>query len=249
MDTLIESVSVVDAIERRIKDMISGGQIKPGARLPSERELQIALGVSRLPLREALARLQALGLIRIRHGKGAFVERNVNPTALSDVFITFFPNNSEGRLRELVEARAFLEGELTLLATQRATPEDLAKLDKLSDIEPGSVKDADALADIDYAFHHEIARAARNDFLFLMHSAIGSHIRSFIVAFAQSSADRASALARNRDLLSVIRSGDPAKAAQTARAHLQPCLKSINRTVAQYKRRSQPPAGAIRDRS
>jgi len=240
MNTAIESVSVVDAIERRIKDMISSGQIKPGDQLPSERELQNTLGVSRLPLREALARLQALGLIRIRHGKGAFVERNVNTSALSDVFITFFPNNSEGRLRELVEARGFLEGELTLLATQRATAENLAKLHELSDIEPSSVKDAEALADIDYAFHREIARAARNDFLFLMHAAIGPHIRSFIVAFAQSSADRVSALARNRELLEVIQAGDPAKAAKMARAHLQPCLKSITRTVAQHKRRSRP---------
>ncbi|HTX54485.1 MAG TPA: FadR/GntR family transcriptional regulator [Candidatus Baltobacteraceae bacterium] len=241
MNKVIESVSVVDAIERRIKDMISGGQINPGDQLPSERELQNSLGVSRLPLREALARLQALGLIRIRHGKGAFVERNVNTSALSDVLITFFPNNSEGRLRELVEARSFLEGELTMLATQRATAENLAKLRELSDIEPASVKDGQSLAEIDYAFHHEIARAARNDFLFLMHTAIEPHIRSFIETFAQSSADRASALVRNRELFKIIQAGDPAKAAESARAHLQPCLKSITRAVAQYKRRARGP--------
>lgn len=237
MDAIIESVSVVDAVERRIKDLISSGRIKPGDQLPSERELQNELGVSRLPLREALARLQALGLIRIRHGKGAFVERQVSPTALSDVLIPFFPNDSEERLRELVEARGFLEGELTLLATQHARPEDLARLRELVEVKVAVLRDPEALADADYAFHHEIARIARNEFLLLMHSAIGPHIRSFIVAFAHASADRrADALANNRALLASICEGDPAKAALMARAHLQPCLKSITRALNQHRR-------------
>jgi DNA-binding FadR family transcriptional regulator len=231
----IESVSVVDAIESRIKGMIRGGELKPGDQLPSERELQSQMSVSRLPLREALARLQALGLINIRHGKGAFVERQVNSSALSDVLIPFFPNNSEEGLRELVEARSFLEGELTFLATQRANLVDLDRLRELADADPALVKDPEALADADYAFHREIARVARNNFLFLMHSAIGPHIRSFVVAFAETTADRASALARNRALLNSICSGDPTKAAKMARDHLQPCLKAISRTVSQHQ--------------
>ncbi len=231
MNPIIESVSVVDAIERHIKDMISGGLIKPGDQLPSERELQVELSVSRLPLREALARLQALGLIRIRHGKGAFVEREVNPSALSDVLIPFFPNDNEYRLRELVEARGFLESELTLLTTQHARPEDLARLRELVEVKAAILRDPEALADADYAFHHEIARLARNEFLLLMHTAIGPHIRSFIVAFAQATADRADAITNNRALLDSICEGDPAKAAQMARAHLQPCLKSITRAL------------------
>lgn len=237
MESTIESVSVVDAIEQRVKDMISSGALNPGDRLPSERELQAKLGVSRLPLREALARLQALGLIRIRHGKGAYVEQQVNTSALSDVLIPYFPNDSEDRLRELVEARAVLEGELTSLATERATPEELKRLAELAEPSSASVKDPDSLADADYAFHHEIARIAGNNFLYLMHSAIAPHIRSFIIAFAQTAADRASAIARNRALVSVIRSGNPAEAAKMARAHLQPCLKSITRAVNQHKRR------------
>lgn len=236
MDAFIESVSVVDAVERRIKGLISSGRIKPGDQLPSERELQNELGVSRLPLREALARLQALGLIRIRHGKGAFVERQVSHTALSDVLITLFSNDSEDRLRELVEARGFLEGELTLLATKHARPEDLARLRELVEVKAAVLSDPEALADADYAFHHEIARMARNEFLLLMHSAIGPHIRSFIVAFAQATADRADALTNNRALLDSICEGDPAKAALMARAHLQPCLKSITRALNQHKR-------------
>ena len=115
----IKSVSIVDAIEGHLKTMIVNGELKPGQKLPSERELQDSLGVSRLPLREALARLQALGLIQIRHGKGSHVVETVSKTALSDVLIAFFPHQNSDRLRELVEARGLVESELSALASKR----------------------------------------------------------------------------------------------------------------------------------
>ena len=223
----IESVSVVDAIESRIKQMLVSGKLEPGQRLPSERNLQNQLGVSRLPLREALARLQALGLIRIRHGKGAFVESVVSRTALSDVLIPFFPKLSVERLSELIDARAFLESELTILATERATAEDLDKLDRLAANDPKFAQDFEALADADYAFHHEISRIARNEFLAMMHEALGPHIRSFIVAYAKTDKDRLAAINRNIQLAQAIRVGDSRVAGKMAREHLQPCLKSI----------------------
>jgi len=228
--TIIKSKSIVDGIEQRIKSMITSGLLNPGDPIPSERELQEQFGVSRLPLREALARLQALGLIRIRHGKGAFVEDVVSVSALSDVLIPFFPGRNSKRLSELVEARSLLEGELTRLTTQRAKKDDIARLEQWVRPNQEAIKDAEVLADVDYAFHHEIARTARNSFLFLMHEAIGSHIRSFITNFAETEKLRRAALKRNRDLVRAIKAGDPESAAQMARDHLQPCLKSMSLT-------------------
>ena len=232
MKPVIESISVVDAIEAHIKGVITSGSLKPGQQLPSERDLQKQLGVSRLPLREALARLQALGLIRIHHGKGAFVENYVSRSAMSDVLITFFSNQNIDRLRELIEARAFLESELTALATQKATPADLDKLDELARSDPEVEADPEALADADYAFHHEIARISGNSFLGLMHAAVGPHVRSFLIAYAQSEKERRGVCARNRQLAAAIRAGNAVLAAQAAREHLQPCLRSITETVA-----------------
>ncbi len=232
MSTLIKSVSVVDAIEIRIKQMVSNGMLKPGEQLPSERELQAELGVSRLPLREALARLQALGLIRIRHGKGAFVERNVSRTAMSDVLITFFPHQSADRLRDLVEARGLLESEFSALASQRATVQELAGLEELLRSEPEAVKSAEAFADLDYTFHHQIATLAGNSFLLLMHEALGPHIRSFLLAYASTEDDRCRAQERNLALLEAIKSKKPKVAAEMARDHLKPCLKSMMKMTA-----------------
>ena len=235
MNMLIESVSVVDAIEERIKEMIASGTLKPGQQLPSERNLQAQLGVSRLPLREALARLQALGLIRIRHGKGAFVEESVSPTALSDVLITFFPHSSTDKLRDLVEARSLLEGEISALASQKATDENLGELEAFMTSSADAAIDPEKFADLDYSFHHQLATLAGNSFLLLMHEALGPHIRSFLKAYAVTEADRIKAHERNLALLGSVKSRDAMTAAKTAREHLVPCLKSMTRIIAGEK--------------
>jgi GntR family transcriptional repressor for pyruvate dehydrogenase complex len=223
----IKSVSIVDAIEGHLKTMIVNGELKPGQKLPSERELQDSLGVSRLPLREALARLQALGLIQIRHGKGSHVVETVSKTALSDVLIAFFPHQDAYRLRELVEARGLIESELSALASKRATEEDLERLESVVRSGKKAVRNHELFAEHDYTFHHEIALLADNSFLLLMHEALGPHIRSFIKAYANSEKERLKAHSRNQALLKAIRSRDPQVAAQKAREHLQPCLKSM----------------------
>src|SRR5580704_2566115 len=65
--------SVVEAVASRLRGEILAGRLPAGARLPSERELSLALGVNRLTLRAALARLEALGLIVTRHGASTLV--------------------------------------------------------------------------------------------------------------------------------------------------------------------------------
>src|SRR6476659_5858750 len=65
--------SVVDAVSDRLRNEILAGRIAAGSRLPSERELSLALGVNRLTLRAALARLEAMGLVSTRHGSGTEV--------------------------------------------------------------------------------------------------------------------------------------------------------------------------------
>lgn len=65
--------SVVDAVSDRLRGEILAGRLAAGSRLPSERELSLALGVNRLTLRAALARLEAMGLVSTRHGSGTEV--------------------------------------------------------------------------------------------------------------------------------------------------------------------------------
>ena len=83
----LSKISTADAVVNYIKERIEGGFFKPGEKLPSERLLQKELAVSRFTLREALARLSALGIIKTQHGKGTIVAREMNSSTLADAFI------------------------------------------------------------------------------------------------------------------------------------------------------------------
>ena len=78
----VPRVSLVDDIVERLMEYIVEQQLKPGDKLPSERLLTQALGVSRFPLREALAKLQVLGIISVAHGKGSFISKFSAPKLL-----------------------------------------------------------------------------------------------------------------------------------------------------------------------
>ena len=99
----IKKVSVVDATVNYIKKQIGDGALKPGDQLPSERMLQEELGVSRFTLREALARLSALGILEVAHGKGAFIAKEMSPSSLEDVFLPLFANQSTKNIIDFFE--------------------------------------------------------------------------------------------------------------------------------------------------
>ena len=61
-------------VQVQLRELVSSGAFQPGERLPSERDLMEALGVSRTAIREGLRGLEALGLVAIRHGSGAYVQ-------------------------------------------------------------------------------------------------------------------------------------------------------------------------------
>ena len=119
--------SVVDAVADRLRGEILSGRLRPGTRLPSERELSLALGVNRLTLRASLARLEALGLITTRHGAGTVVASWRERAGLRDAR---HRSSRELKLadpawhelvRSALELRRILAAEAIALAAERAT--------------------------------------------------------------------------------------------------------------------------------
>src|SRR5262245_56913609 len=123
--------SVVDAVSDRLRNEILAGRIAAGSRLPSERELSLALGVNRLTLRAAIARLEAMGLVSTRHGSGTEVVSWRERAGLEA--LTMVMNSLEREepawlelLTSLLEVRRVLVSEAVALAAERHTEEDLA---------------------------------------------------------------------------------------------------------------------------
>jgi GntR family transcriptional repressor for pyruvate dehydrogenase complex len=159
--------SVVDAVAERLQGEILAGRIAAGSRLPSERELSLALGVNRLTLRAALARLEALGLVSTRHGAGTVVS-SWRETAGLDALATLIGSLQQGETayKELVvsllELRKVLAAEAVALAAERHGDEDLAALQRVAELQKTRLADPVAFARGEIAFLRALIRAAKN---------------------------------------------------------------------------------------
>ncbi|MFC1766495.1 FadR/GntR family transcriptional regulator [Planctomycetota bacterium] len=227
MANMIRRTSTAEAIVQHLVERIRGGEFGPGDRLPSERLLQTQLGVGRLSLREGLARLSALGIIRIDHGKGAFVEKRPNSESIAHAMILCFPQRDQKAMEDLVHARGLIEGELAAMAAAHRSDEDIVGLKKILESPGADRLDARDLAEVDFLFHLEVAKVADNDFLTVMLKALGNQIRTFLRHYTAAVSDPKRVIARHRPILQAIIDRDVEQARALAQAHVRVCEKSI----------------------
>ncbi len=223
----IERVSTVDAIVNYIKKQIETGAVKPGDRLPSERILQKQLDVSRFALREALAKLSALGILRIAHGKGAFVATDVDRDALGDVFIPLIANHNLKHLVDFFEARVLIESEAAVLCALRRSDEDVADLQRIIDQSRDLLDDPAQYAEQDYLFHNKISQISGNVFINKMLDCINDFVKAYLIALAKNRAARERSLANHLKIFESIRERDAEKAGKIIREHLNHTFTQI----------------------
>jgi GntR family transcriptional regulator, transcriptional repressor for pyruvate dehydrogenase complex len=151
-----------DQVVNHLRGLIQQGKLKPGERLPSERELAEMLHVSRPTLRAGLSTLSAMGILESRHGSGTYVvELNGSPV-LSAAPLRLMAALHGFSSDEMFEARLALETTAAGLAAERATAEELATLaEELAGIF-ASIDDPETFLIHDVEFHRGIAVASRN---------------------------------------------------------------------------------------
>lgn len=147
----------------QLQALIVSRHLKPGARLPSERELGESLGVSRTVIREAVRALTAKGLLEVRVGAGTFV-RQPSVDVISELLSIFMSHTSAGDISHghVHEMRRVLEIEMAGLAAQRRDESDLAEMRRLVEevAKPGISAEDYVRADV--GFHKALARASKN---------------------------------------------------------------------------------------
>ena len=148
-------------VAARLAEVIRSGELAPGSRLPSERELGSRFGVGRTSIREAMRILQATGLVTVRPGDGIFVAESLS--AEGEPFARW-ESQYRYRVEELFEARLAIEPMAAARAATRAEEEDLRALEStLLDLERGIAEgDLASMVLADSAFHNAVARASRN---------------------------------------------------------------------------------------
>lgn len=166
----VSPVRLYENVTEQIINLIKSNELKPGDRLPPERELAEQFSISRASLREAFRVLESRGLIKSTPGGGRFI-REINKDTLIDTENVIF-NLEKSSLLELLEAREIFEVKIVELAVQRATVEDVKEIEenfyrmyRVGEKEDIDTEDVEK-TELDTEFHLAIARASRN-FVFI----------------------------------------------------------------------------------
>jgi GntR family transcriptional repressor for pyruvate dehydrogenase complex len=154
---------VKERVARHIRLLIERGRLRPGDRLPTERELAAELGVSRPSVRSALQSLAAMGVLRSRQGAGTFVQSG--PPVLDSEPLSLLAALHDFTSEQMFEARAALEVVAAGLSAQRATAEQRAVMaEELAGMFAAIEEPQEFLAH-DVRFHRAVAAGANNPIL------------------------------------------------------------------------------------
>lgn len=202
--------------------MIRQGQLRPGGRLPSERDLSEQLGVSRASLREALWTLENAGIIETRQGSGTYVREVFDEGILSPLALVL--DASTDLVGDLWEVRSIFEPAIAFRAAIRAQKEDVAVLARIVAQQKvflsEQIPNEDWL-DSDRAFHIGVARASHNDVSVRVIRLINELLHEGRSHFATQSDRREHAYHWHREILEQISVGDPQHARDAMLQHLR----------------------------
>ncbi|WP_340686038.1 FadR/GntR family transcriptional regulator [Amycolatopsis coloradensis] len=223
-----EPVAPVRAYQRvveQIEEAVFSGRMKPGDRLPSERELMVQFDVGRSTVREALRVLQAAEMIRSRPGDPRGPEvLAASPAALHRSMHRLARADHIG-LSELLQFRMVLDGSAHLLAAQLRTEDHLAELDAaLEAMREGVSKGFAEFSHADVAFHEAIARATGNPLLVISGEVVRGVVLELIEDKLEHADDRTALmrnwLAHHEEVLGAIRDSDGERASRLAKQAL-----------------------------
>ncbi|GAB1818304.1 FadR/GntR family transcriptional regulator [Herbidospora sp. RD11066] len=213
---------ISQAIVDQIRLLMREGKLKPGDRLPSERELCARFGVSRVTVREALRVLEAGGLVDIRVGAhgGAFVTTPTNTRlgeGLADL-ITLSPLTSS----EITEARMVFELGIVPMVVERATPEDIAALKEICAKQRAALEDDHYTMTLSAEFHTRVAACTHNAAIeMLVQSFHGPLLKSLQEAQSLAPLMGHRGAGEHEDFVAAIEAKDAARASAIMREHLQ----------------------------
>lgn len=172
----IKPRKIYEQIVEQIKAMVVEGNLKPGDRLPSEREMADKLEVSRASVREALSALHLVGLVEIKSGEGTFIKQaNVDSIIEPLAMILLMERDT---VIEILEVRKGLEVEAAGLAAARREEEDLIKMREALNEMKQDISHSEIGEKADWKFHYAIASASRNTLLIRLMNTISDTIEN-----------------------------------------------------------------------
>ncbi|MDO8562892.1 MAG: FadR/GntR family transcriptional regulator [Candidatus Limnocylindria bacterium] len=228
MFTPIRQARASGEIVSQIERAIFSGELKPGDRLQSERELAEQFSVSRITVRDALRVLEARGLVYVKVGAtgGAFVsEANLDSVAES---LSTMIRLKRMSLSELAEARKVVEVQAVQLAAQRVTGAAFEHLVEVAERGKQMVRDEGAHFDASMEFHVAAAECAANEVLGATVRAYHELIRSSLADMVDAKSVR-NAQKAHEDIVEALRAHDAVAAGEAMLEHLEDFEKRVRK--------------------
>lgn len=214
----IERRSVVDELVIRLGEYIVQRGLRPGEKLPPERELMESLRVGRSSLREAIKALCAVGAIEVVGGGGMYVGRGGSKALSRPLSWAVFLNAST--IRQAIEARQLIEVELAALAAERITDEELATLRSCIGEMRAAASDTERYLSADVTFHMAIATAARNEILFYALEMLQHVVRAWIRRILRRANGEPVSLDEHTAVYEALAARDPELARKVMKKHI-----------------------------
>ena len=213
-----------DRVTQSLLDLITRSALKPGDRLPSERELGERFGVSRTVVREAIRSLASKGMLEVRTGIGATVTR-MNADRASEA-LRLYVQGSQGHVdgvtyEQINDVREMIETKVARLAATTASSADIASLEAIHQQFCATSNDPETASELDVALHRAIAESVHNPLFLLMLDSIQPILLEIRRRVAGVPGRQGRAIEAHGRILASIKRHDPDGAQRAMTAHLE----------------------------
>jgi GntR family transcriptional repressor for pyruvate dehydrogenase complex len=220
------SLNAAVALVAHFERLIATGQLAPGERLPSERDLAVRMSVSRSTLREAMHELESKRLIERARGRGTIVARK--PLEVSELIEQLPPDSS---IEYVLELRSVVEPRIAGFAAQRATTANILQLRDVLERSSANMPAPESLR-LDVEFHLLLAQAAQNPLLSALCALTSEWTNSVRVRAHGSRSGRQSSISGHHAIFDAISAHDCEGAQAAMRSHLRDVGKLMTTTTA-----------------
>jgi GntR family transcriptional repressor for pyruvate dehydrogenase complex len=225
--TPISHTRISDSAITQIKDFIIANKMRPGDKLPSERELSKKLQISRASTREAIRILEIMGLVHVQPGKGIFID-DLQGRRFKE-FSTWLKHN-EQNIKEHFEVRMILESKVAKYAAQKADKEDIRRLEETHAQLVKCSKDNNIEEAIvcDGRFHRYLAAATKNETLHVLMKAITTKLATGWISSLYTPGRLEKTTKEHGAILASVKKGDAAGAENSMTLHLANAVHDIS---------------------
>ena len=211
---------IYEAIVSQIKEAVFRRELKPGDRLPSEKEMMRIFGVSNMAVREAMRTLEQQGLIQVRKGSGGgcFISE-INNDALTS-FFNLAMVQGKVRLNDLTEIRLMVEPELTRLAAIRGNADDVRALEKMHDQAERLISVGSPVSGANIDFHGRLALASGNHLAIMLAGSLRDLLLELMNARTESKKAQVEVQKHHARIIEAVKKRDAEEARDEMRQHI-----------------------------